>query len=57
MANVKDFQNLIKEPKPGKSFTEKLDGESLKFFTEIALKPFSQQAVAFLNAYWPEAKD
>jgi len=43
--------------KSGKSFTEKLDGESMKFFTEVAQRPFSQQAVAFLNAYWPEAKD
>jgi len=36
------------------SFTEKLDAESLKYFNEIAHKPFQQQAVAFLNAYWPE---
>jgi len=36
------------------SFTEKLDEESLKYFNEIAHKPFQQQAVAFLNAYWPE---
>jgi hypothetical protein len=43
--------------KGGKSFTEKLDGESLRFFSEVAQRPFSQQAVAFLNAYWPEAKD
>jgi len=55
--NVKDFQDLVKDVKPGKSFIEKLDEESLKFFTEVAHKPFSQQAVAFLNAYWPEAKD
>jgi hypothetical protein len=40
-----------------KSFTESLDAESLKFFSEVASRPFSQQAVAFLNAYWPEAKD
>jgi len=32
-----------------------LDGESLKFFSEVANRPFNQQAVAFLNAYWPEA--
>jgi len=37
-----------------KSFTEKLDAESLKFFNQVAAKPFSQQAMAFLNAYWPE---
>jgi len=42
--------------KGGKSFTEKLDGDSLKFFTEVASRPFSQQAVAFLNAYWVEAQ-
>ena len=43
--------------KGGQSFTEKLDAEALKFFSEVAHRPFSQQAVAFLNAYWPEAKD
>jgi len=48
---------FLNKPKSGPSFTEKLDGESLKFFTEIASRPFSQQAVAFLNAYWAEAKD
>jgi len=53
---AKDFGYLNK-PKSGPSFTEKLDGESLKFFTEVASRPFSQQAVAFLNAYWEEAKD
>jgi len=36
------------------SFTEKLDADSLKFFNEVCKRPFSQQAVAFLNAYWPE---
>jgi len=40
--------------KQGPSFTEKLDAESLKFFSEVASRPFSQQAVSFLNAYWPE---
>jgi hypothetical protein len=29
----------------------------MKFFSEVCSRPFSQQAVAFLNAYWPEAKD
>jgi len=29
----------------------------LKYFSEVCKKPFSQQAVHFLNAYWPEAKD
>jgi len=46
-----------KSVQSGKSFTEKLDGDSLRFFSEVASRPFSQQAVAFLNAYWPEAKD
>jgi len=36
------------------SFTEKLDAESLKYFNEVTKKPFQQQAVHFLNAYWPE---
>jgi len=36
------------------SFTEKLDTDSLNFFNEVCKRPFSQQAVAFLNAYWPE---
>jgi hypothetical protein len=40
--------------KAGPSFTEKLDAEALKYFGEVASRPFSQQAVAFLNAYWPE---
>jgi len=37
-----------------KSFTEKLDADALAFFNEVCKRPFSQQAVAFLNAYWPE---
>jgi hypothetical protein len=36
------------------SFVEKLDPEALRFFNEVAAKPFAQQGVAFLNAYWPE---
>lgn len=40
-----------------KSFIEKLDSEALNFFNQVASKPFSQQATAFLNAYWPEVKD
>jgi hypothetical protein len=43
--------------KAGPSFTEKLDAEALKFFSEVCRRPFSQQAVAFLNAYWQETKD
>jgi len=52
----RDFPVL--KPKTNKaSFTEKLDAESMAFFSEVSHRPFSQQAVAFLNAYWPEAKD
>jgi len=51
---ARDFP-VLKAPSKGASFTEKLDAESMKFFTEVASRPFSQQAVSFLNAYWPEA--
>jgi len=40
----------------GKSFTEKLDAAALQYFSEVAKRPFSQQAVSFLNAYWHETK-
>lgn len=36
------------------SFTEKLDKEALDFFNNVCEKPFSEQAVYFLNAYWAE---
>jgi len=36
------------------SFVEKLDKESLDYFCAVCKKPFNEQAVAFLNAYWPE---
>lgn len=36
------------------SFTEKLDAEALAFFNEQSQKSISEQAVAFLNAYWDE---
>lgn len=39
------------------SFTEKLDAEGLAFFNDLARKPFQDQAVAFLNAYWREVHD
>eukprot|EP01088_Endostelium_zonatum_P013979 TRINITY_DN289_c0_g1_i2.p1 TRINITY_DN289_c0_g1~~TRINITY_DN289_c0_g1_i2.p1 ORF type:complete len:275 (+),score=78.77 TRINITY_DN289_c0_g1_i2:834-1658(+) len=35
-------------------FKSKLDKDALAFFNEVTKRPFSQQAVAFLNAYWPE---
>jgi len=50
-----DFSYLSHKNK--ESFTEKLDPEALAFFSEVCKRPFSQQAVAFLNAYWPEVKD
>jgi len=39
------------------SFVEKLSAEALAFFNEVTKKPFAQQAVHFLNAYWPEVGD
>lgn len=39
------------------SFTEKLSPEALEYFNMVCQKPFSQQAVHFLNAYWPEVGD
>jgi hypothetical protein len=36
------------------SFVEKLDQEALDYFNMVGKKPFNEQAVAFLNAYWPE---
>eukprot|EP01089_Gocevia_fonbrunei_P022866 TRINITY_DN940_c0_g1_i1.p1 TRINITY_DN940_c0_g1~~TRINITY_DN940_c0_g1_i1.p1 ORF type:complete len:275 (+),score=78.08 TRINITY_DN940_c0_g1_i1:122-946(+) len=36
------------------SFVEKLDKQALDYFNDVTKKPFQQQAVAFLNAYWPE---
>jgi len=50
---TRDLQAL-QSKKSGPSFTEKLSGDALKYFTEVCQQPFSQQAVAFLNAYWPE---
>jgi hypothetical protein len=39
------------------SFIEALDEKSLEVFNEAALRPFSQQAVFFLNAFWAEYED
>lgn len=39
------------------SFIEKLDEKSLEVFNEAAVRPFSQQAVFFLNAFWAEFAD
>lgn len=37
-----------------KSFKQALGSAELSFFNELAKKSFSDQAVAFLNAYWAE---
>jgi len=39
------------------SFTEQLSDEALAYFNMVCSQPFSQQGVAFLNAYWPEIHD
>jgi len=39
------------------SFVENLTQEGLAFFVNVCQLPFSQQAVAFLNAYWRECGD
>jgi hypothetical protein len=39
------------------SFKEKLDDASLKVFNEAAARPFAQQAVFFLDAFWHEYGD
>lgn len=36
------------------SFTQKLSQANLKYFNELTKKVFSEQAIAFLNAYWEE---
>jgi hypothetical protein len=40
--------------KNAEAFTEKLSAEALAYFNDVCNRPFSQQAVAFLNAYWTE---
>jgi hypothetical protein len=52
----KSWQNLVKKPQT-KSFAEKLSDEAIEYFNSVCKKPFSEQAVAFLNAYWPEIGD
>jgi len=56
-APTKGAQNPYSSNQKTASFTEKLDAESLRFFSEVAKRPFSQQAVSFLNAYWPEVQE
>lgn len=52
----RNFEGITPKSPSTKSFTEKLDADALKYFSEVAKRPFSQQAVAFLNAYWVETK-
>jgi len=49
-----DAPDFLREAHTGDAFTEKLDPEALKFFNEVCEKPFHDQAIAFLNAYWQE---
>lgn len=39
------------------SFIEKLDADALAYFNQVASSSFSEQCVAFLNAYWHEVGD
>jgi len=39
------------------AFTEKLSKEAMDYFSSVCQKSFSEQAVAFLNAYWAEVGD
>lgn len=40
-----------------KSFVEQLDAESLKLFSEVGKRKFSEQAMFVLNAFYEELKD
>jgi hypothetical protein len=72
MAAVLKRLSMSKETSPGaagageaagaasssqKSFKEQLSPEAIAFFNEVTQKPFSQQAKAFLSAYWKEVGD
>lgn len=46
-----------KESSAHKAFKESLDASGIAYFNEIAKRPFAEQAVAFLNAYWDEIGD
>jgi hypothetical protein len=48
------FSQRMQEPVKGIAFTEKLSPEALAYFSDLCEKPFSVQAVSFLNAYWSE---
>ncbi|CAK9030990.1 Calcium-regulated actin-bundling protein (34 kDa actin-binding protein), partial [Durusdinium trenchii] len=49
-----DAPDFLKEEHHGEAFTEKLSEEALAFFNDLCEKPFQEQAVSFLNAYWTE---
>jgi len=40
-----------------KAFTEELSQGQISFFNTTAKRPFSEQAIEFLNAYWDEVGD
>ncbi|GBG23987.1 Calcium-regulated actin-bundling protein [Hondaea fermentalgiana] len=46
-----------KESAAHKAFKEDLDPAAIAYFNEVAQRPFADQAVAFLNAYWEEIGD
>ncbi|GBG24528.1 Calcium-regulated actin-bundling protein [Hondaea fermentalgiana] len=49
-----DAPEFLREAHHGTAFTEQLSEDGLKFFNDLCEKPFADQAVAFLNAYWAE---
>ena len=46
-----------KQSNEQKAFKDTLSGEGISYFNDVAKKPFSEQAVFFLNAYWEELSD
>jgi len=44
----------VEEKKSDGTFKDKLDKESLAYFNEVSNRPFSEQCVFFLNAFWDE---
>lgn len=49
-----DAPEFLRNSHQGNAFTEKLSADGLAFFNELCEKPFAEQAIAFLNAYWSE---
>jgi len=52
-----DIPDFIKDCSTRNAFTTKLDKDALQFFNDVCEKPFHEQGVAFLNAYWQEIGD